>query len=72
MCRSNLSTTSLHLGGRVARPLTSHKRARALRSMSILSVPEACWTGGCGVPALLLKRGERGSVPASRRAAGIV
>eukprot|EP00964_Phaeocystis_antarctica_P054823 scaffold32259_cov66-Phaeocystis_antarctica.AAC.1 len=41
MCRSNLSTTSLHLGGRVARPLTSHKRARALRSMSTLSVPEA-------------------------------
>eukprot|EP00964_Phaeocystis_antarctica_P118514 scaffold82314_cov36-Phaeocystis_antarctica.AAC.2 len=36
MCRSNLSTTSLHLGGRVARPLTSHKRVRALRTCQTL------------------------------------
>ena len=34
----------------------------------MLSVPEGWWSGGCGVPALHLKRGERGRVPASRRA----
>ena len=69
MPRSNLSTTSLHHGGRVARSWSSHTRARGLRFVVVLSAPEGWWSGGCGVPALHLKRGERGRVPASRRAA---
>jgi hypothetical protein len=68
VCRSNLSTTSLHLVGRVARSWSSHRRARELPFMVVLSAPEGWWSGGCGVPALSLKRGERGRVPASRRA----
>jgi hypothetical protein len=70
MCRSNLSTTSLHLVSRVARSWSSHRRARGLPFLVVLSVPEGWWSGGCGVPALHLKRGERGRVPASRRAYG--
>ena len=72
MCRSNLSTTSLHLGGRLARSWSSHTRALVMRFLIMLSVPEGWWSGGCGVPALHLKRGERGRVPASRRAWRIV
>ena len=68
MCRSNLSTTSLHLGSRLARSWSSHTRALVMRFLIMLSVPEGWWSGGCGVPALHLKRGERGRVPASRRA----
>ena len=68
MCRSNLSTTSLHLGSRLARSWSSHRRARGLPFLAVLSVPEGWWSGGCGVTALHLKRGERGRVPASRRA----
>ena len=67
MCRSNLSTTSLHLVGRVARSWSSHTRALVLPFVVVLSAPEGWWSGGCGVPALHLKRGERGRVPASRR-----
>ena len=70
MCRSNLSTTSLHLGSRLARSWSSHTRALVMRFLIMLSVPEGWWSGGCGVPALHLKRGERGRVPASRRAYG--
>ena len=68
MCRSNLITTSLHLGSRLARSWSSHTRALVMRFLIMLSVPEGWWSGGCGVPALHLKRGERGRVPASRRA----
>ena len=68
MCRSNLSTTSLHHGGRVARWWSSHTRVSGLPFVAVLSAPEGCWSGGCGVLALHLKRGERGRVPASRRA----
>ena len=39
----------------------------ALRSVSVLQVPQGYERGGCGVPALYVKREERGSVPASRR-----
>ena len=68
MCRSNLITTSLHLGSRLARSWSSHRRARGLPFLIVLSVPEGWWSGGCGVPALHLKRGERGRVPALRGA----
>ena len=40
---------------------------RALRSVSVLQVPQGYERGECGVPALYVKREERGSVPASRR-----
>ena len=72
MCRSNLSITSLHLVGRVARSWSSHTRALVMRFLIFLSVPEGWWSGRCGVPALHLKRGERGGVPASRSSRGIV
>ena len=37
-----------------------------MQFLIMLSVPEGWWSGRCGVPALHLKRGERGRVPARR------
>ena len=58
---------SLHRGGHLERPLSSHQPVHALRSMSISQVPQGYERGRCGVPALYGKREEHGSVPASRR-----
>ena len=58
---------SLHRGGHLERPLSSHQPAHALQFVSISQVPQGYERGGCGVPALYVKREERGSVPASRR-----
>ena len=58
---------SLHRGGHLERPLSSHEPVHALRFVSISQMPQGYERGGCGVPALYGKREEHGSVPASRR-----
>ena len=58
---------SLHRGGHLERPLSSHEPVHALWFVSISQVPQGYQRGGCGVPALYGKREEHGSVPASRR-----
>ena len=60
---------SLHRGGHLERPLSSHEPVHALRFVSIYSqVPQGYERGGCGVPTLYEKQKEHGSVPASRTA----
>ena len=58
---------SLHHGGHLERPLSSHQPVHALRAMSISQVPQGDERGRCDVPALYGKREEHGSIPASRR-----
>ena len=41
----------------------------ALRSVSVLQVPQGYERGGCGVPTLFEEQKEHDSVPASRSAA---
>ena len=57
---------SLHHGGHLKRPLSSHEPVHALWFMSISQVPQGYERGGCGVPTLYEKQKEHGSVPASR------
>ena len=59
---------SLHRGGHLERPLSSHQPVHALRSVSISQVPQGYERDGCGVPNLYEKQKEHGSVPASRSA----
>ena len=62
-----VSTASLHRGCHTTTHPRTHSPVHALRSVSVLQVPQGYERGGCGVPALYVKREERGSVPASRR-----
>ena len=59
---------SLHRGGHLERPLSSHEPVHALWFVSISQVPQGYERGGCGVPTLYEKQKEHGSVPASRSA----
>ena len=57
---------SLHRGGHLERPLSSHQPVHALRSVSISQVPQGYERGRCGVPNLYEKQKEHDSVPSLR------
>ena len=59
---------SLHRGGHLEHPLSSHQTVHVLRFVSISQVPQGYERGGCGVPTLYEKQKEHGSVPASHSA----
>ena len=60
---------SLHRGGHLERPLSSHEPVHALWFVSISQVPQGYERGGCGVPTLYEEQNSRSMTAFPLRAA---